>query len=457
VTLTLALLLAYALLLVAAGAWVARRVTRSGDFFVAGRSLSTGLLFTTLLAANIGAGSTVGATGLAYRYGWSAWWWSGSAALGCLVLGLGVAPRLHRFAAERGHLTVGDFLEARFDRGVRALVALVLGLATLLILAGQLIAMAWAFEVLAGVPKTWGCALAGVVLVAYVGGGGLLASAWVNLIELVVLLLGFALALPFAWELAGGFSGATASAPAPPAMPAPLWVGLLTTLLPSFIVSPGLIQKTWGAISPAVARRAVLLNAGALAVFACVPVLLGLAARQARPDLAHPEQALPVLLAEVLPPWVGGLGLAALFAAEISTADAVLFMLATSLGKDVYKTFVRPQADDAALLRVGRRATLVAGLLGVLLASMVPAVVDALRGFYGVLTVALAAPLLVGLYSTRATARQARVAVVASIATMIALRLALGASPHAAWAPYLAATALAFVVLLWPSGKRAEP
>jgi SSS family solute:Na+ symporter len=150
---TLALLGLYASLLVGAGLYVSRRVKGSGDFFVAGRRLPTALVFTTLLAANIGAGSTVGAAGLGYRYGLSAWWWSGSAALGCLLLGAFVAPRLHRLAVERGFLTVGDFLEARFDRSVRALVAAVLWIGTLSILAGQLIAMAWALEVIAGLPR----------------------------------------------------------------------------------------------------------------------------------------------------------------------------------------------------------------------------------------------------------------------------------------------------------------
>ncbi len=52
------------------------------------------MVFATMLAANIGAGSTVGAAGLAYRHGLSAWWWSGSAAIGCLLMGLLVAPAL---------------------------------------------------------------------------------------------------------------------------------------------------------------------------------------------------------------------------------------------------------------------------------------------------------------------------------------------------------------------------
>ena len=48
------------------GLWIGRHVRASGDFFVAGRSLRSALIFATFLAGNIGAGSTVGAAGLAY-------------------------------------------------------------------------------------------------------------------------------------------------------------------------------------------------------------------------------------------------------------------------------------------------------------------------------------------------------------------------------------------------------
>ncbi len=450
-----ALLLAWGALLVAAGALVARRVRGSGDFFVAGRALPAGLVCATLLAANIGAGSTVGATGLAYGFGPAAWFWSGSAALGCVGLGLWVAPRLHALASQRGFLTLGDFLEARYDRGTRGLLGLVLCGASLLILAGQVIAMAWALQAVAGVPRAWGCLLSGLVLVAYFSGGGLLAAAWVNVLELGVLLLGFALAVPFAWSAAGGAAGLRAASAATAPMPSALLAGLLVTLVPAFVVSPGLVQKTWGARTPREARRAVLWNAAALLLFACVPVILGLCARRIRPGLAQPEMALPVLLAEVLPPWLGGLGLAALFAAEISTADAVLFMLSTSLARDLYHAYLRPDADDATLLRLARRSAWGAGALGTALALLLPTVVDALKAFYGVLSVALFAPLVIGLMTPRPGARQARRAIAASCAALLALRLLLAGSPHAAWAPYLAAMALSALVLLWPTPRRA--
>ena len=66
------LLIVFSAGLIFLGSWVGRSVRGSSDFFVAGRSLGPGLLFSTFLAANIGASSTVGATGHAYRDGLAA-------------------------------------------------------------------------------------------------------------------------------------------------------------------------------------------------------------------------------------------------------------------------------------------------------------------------------------------------------------------------------------------------
>ncbi len=448
------LLLAYGAGLVVVGLLTARRVRGASDFFVAGRRLSGGMVFSTLLAANIGAGSTVGACGLGYRYGLSAWWWSGSAAIGCLFLGLAVAPRLHRLAAERGFLTVGDFLEARYDRSVRLLVGALLWIGTLLILAGQLIAVAWALDVMLGLAKLWGCLVAGLMVVAYFSRGGLASAVWVNLIELVVLLAGFAVALPYAVAAAGGWgalrdaagAGQAASYSGFTGMGAPALLGLLLTLVPSFMISPGLVQKSWGARSAAAARAAALGNSAALALFAFIPALLGMSVRALRPSLPNAELALPTLMAEILPAWLGALGLAALFAAELSTADAVLYMLSTSLAQDLYKTFLDPPADDATLLRVGRRASLAAGALGTLLAVVLPSVVSALRAFYGLMTVALFAPLIVGLYSTRSRAGHARAAVIASVVAATLCLLGFSGTPQAEWVPFAAGVAVALAV-----------
>ena len=118
-TVTLALLLLYSALQVGLGLWIGRRVRSGGDFFVAGRGLSAGLIFSAFLAANIGAGSTVGATAVGYADGLSAWWRNGSAGIGSLLLAFWIGPRIWREAKLHNDLTVGDFLERHYGRTLR--------------------------------------------------------------------------------------------------------------------------------------------------------------------------------------------------------------------------------------------------------------------------------------------------------------------------------------------------
>src|SRR5215475_13573829 len=190
--LQVAVLIAYSSLLVGFGLIISRRVKKANDFLVAGRSLGPGLLATTFLAANIGAGSTVGATGLGYVYGLGAWWWVGCAGIGSFILANTVGPKIWALAANNGWRTVVDFLDYRYNRSVRGFIALLLWVGTLMILAGQLIAISQILEVVIALPKWEGCLIGGIVVTTYFAAGGLLSSAWVNVVQLSVKLAGFA-------------------------------------------------------------------------------------------------------------------------------------------------------------------------------------------------------------------------------------------------------------------------
>ncbi len=427
---TLLLLLAYSVVLMLLGLWIGRRVETSAAFFVAGRRLGPVLICSTVLAANIGAGSTVGAAGLGYRDGLSAWWWVGSAGIGTLVLAFWVGPRIWRIAKERGLYTVGDFLEARYGRSVRAVIAILLWLGTLAILAGQLIAVAWVLDVVAGVPKVAGCLIGGGVMIVYFASGGLLTSAWVNLVELVVLLVGFGIALPWVLSDVGGWSAFAATAPTTSQDYFGFWEGggsgwvYLALLAPAFIISPGLLQKVYGARDERAIRMGVGLAGVVLLVFAFVPPMLGMLARAYAPELANPELALPTVLMAGLPLALGSLGLAAVFSAEISSADAILFMLSTSLSEDLYRRFLRPDASDAEVLRVARLAAVVGGGLGVALAIVLPTVVGSLTVFYSLLGVSLFVPVIAGLHSRRPGVPEALAAIAGGVTVVAALRLA---------------------------------
>ncbi len=429
----------YAAGLVALGLWIGRRVDSSGGFFVAGRRLGPVLIFATVLAANIGAGSTVGAASLGYRDGLSGWWWVGSAGIGTLALAFWLGPKIWRVARESQLYTVGDFLELRYGQSVRATIAILLWLATLAILAGQIIAVAFILDVVAGVPKAMGCLIGGAVMTAYFAAGGLLTSAWVNLVQLVVLFGGFAVAFPLALARAGGWGAIVAAAPSTSSTYFNAfqsgdsgWTYLLL-LGPAFVISPGLIQKVYGARDERAIRLGLGAAALALMVFAVIPPMIGMIARVYQPELVNMDLALPTVLMEGLPLAIGSLALAAVVSAELSSADAILFMLATSLSKDLYKRFLKPNADDREVLQVARLAAVLGGTLGVLLAIVLESVIAALTIFYSVLVVSLFVPIVMGLYTNRAGLPEAFAAIIGGVLTWVVVRVA--PWDAAAWAP----------------------
>ena len=427
----LLLLILYSVGIIAFGLWTARFVRQSADFFVAGRSLGPGLILASMLAANIGAGSTVGVAGLAYRDGLSAWWWVGSAGLASIVFARWVAPKLWALAAEHNFYTTGDYLEFRYGSMVRGVVTLLICLGSLAILAGQLIAGAAILNVITGVPRWLGALIGATVMTIYFAAGGLLGSAWVNTVQLVIMLAGFLVALPYMVGGVGGIGALTGAS-------VPAWFGdptyssgpgsgwtLFFLTFPAFIVSPGLIQKAYGAANRSALTSGIMWNAAALLLFAFVPTIMGMTARVALPGIEDPNAVLPTLLATQLPLWLGALALSAVFSTEVDTCDAILFMFSTSMSQDLYKRHVNPAASDAQLLKVARLSAVVGGALGVVLSIYLVTVIQALGIFYSLLGVSLFVPLLGGLYSRRAGAAEALAAIAAGITTLLLVRFAL--------------------------------
>ena len=441
---TVALLLAYSVLMIAVGLVIGRRVRGAHDFFVAGRRLGPGLLFSTVLAANIGAGSTVGATALGYRDGLSAWWWNGSAGIGSLVLAFWIGPRIWREAAAHGDQTLGDFLERHYGRAMRGIVALLIWIGTYYILAGQLLGIAAVLYVAGDVPILAGIVAGAVVTTLYFVAGGLLSSAWVNLVQLIVILAGFAIAVPAALYAVGGLERALGASA--PALQVPLlgtgapgsgW-HLLVLLGPAFIVSPGILQKTFGARDESAVRRGIASNGVVLMVFAFAPALLGSVASVLYPELEKADTALATVLTGTLPVALGALALAAVFSAEVSSADAVLFMLSTSAARDFYKGFLNREASDASVLRVARLTAVLAGAIGIVVAVLARTVLDALQVFYAILTVTLFVPVLGALLPYR-TFRAAGLASVASgVGTLLIVQFATGGAGIRLVSPTLA-------------------
>jgi solute:Na+ symporter, SSS family len=437
-------LLLYSAFLMALGLFISRRVKNSTDYLVAGRSLGPGRLFATFLAANIGAGSTVGATGLGYRFGFSAWWWVGSAAIGTFILSQFLGPRLWTIAKQHNLATLQDFLELRYGKSVKALIAVLFWLGSLAILAGQIIAIAWILNTVAAIPKWEGCLIGGTVAIVYCTAGGLMASSFVNMFELAVTMSGLLLAVPFAIHTIGGWTTIQTLVPANQssidmfsitgagAKQVFAWIAIL---IPSFMISPGLVQKLYGARNTRTVRLGVGLNSLGQALFAFVPPILGLCALAALPHLPNAELALPSAMKLLLPRWLSIWTLASIFSAELSSTDAILFMLSTSLSVDLYKTFINPTVSPRRLLNVSRITSVAAGVLGILLAAILPSIIAAVSIFYSLIAVALFVPVIAGLYGRRVLSSAAITSIIAAITVTVIVRQLTGNEGYGIFSP----------------------
>jgi solute:Na+ symporter, SSS family len=188
------------------------------------------------------------------------------------------------------------------------------------------------------------------------------------------------------------------------------------------MISPGLVQKIYGARDTRTVRLGVGLNSLGQAIFAFVPPILGLCALASLPHLANPELALPSAMKLLLPKWLGVWTLASIFSAELSATDAILFMLSTSLAVDLYKTFLNPTISPRNLLIASRIASVGAGIIGILLAAVLPSIIAAVSIFYSLIAVALFVPVIAGLYSRRVLSSAALTSIVAAIAATVTVR-----------------------------------
>jgi SSS family solute:Na+ symporter len=195
-------------------------------------------------------------------------------------------------------------------------------------------------------------------------------------------------------------------------------------------------------------------------LYAGIPPLMGMIARVRFPSLPNHELALPMILMYGVPPIIGSLGLAAVFSAEISAADAGLFMLTTSLSQDLYKRFLNPAASDRLILAVTRGAAVGCGAVAVALAIVSPTIIGVIGIFYGLLGVSLFVPILAGLYSRRAGTPEGLASIFAGISTMIAVQLVTGGRAVFGVTPALAgilAACLGFVAVFLSRAGTYEP
>jgi Na+/proline symporter len=106
------------------------------------------------------------------------------------------------------------------------------------------------------------------------------------------------------------------------------------------------------------------------------------------------EQVLPVVLGQMLPAGIKGLVIAGLIAAAMSTFDSTLNAGASYIVKDIYQSYIKPDADGKQLMWASRWATIALCVVGVALAAIVPSI----NKIWGLITMGIGAGMFVPLF-----------------------------------------------------------
>ena len=436
-----ALLAVYFVFVLGIGWVVRRRVTKSEDFFLAGRSIPAWIAGLAFISANLGAQEVIGmgASGAKYGMMTSHFYWLG-AIPAMVFVGIFMMPFYYGSRAR----SVPEYLKLRFDEKTRGFNAMTFAVMTVFSSGISMYALAKLLELVLGWNFNLSILLSAVIVLAYIFLGGLTSAIYNEVLQFFLIVLGFLPLVLLGLKDVGGWSGlsaklstvATHAGFAPGAWTSswrhlgsaadnPMgvgWFGMAMGL--GFVLSFGywctdflVVQRAMAADSMTAARRTPLLAAFPKMLFPALVILPGMIAialHATRGGLLpvgsdgtpNYNLAVPVMLGHYLPSGLLGLGLTALMASFMSGMAGNVTAFNTVWTYDIYQSYLKPGQSDKHYLRMGHAATVFGILLSVAAAYATTKfnnIMDMLQLVFAFVNAPLFATFLLGMFWRRTT------------------------------------------------------
>jgi SSS family transporter len=406
-----AVLVTYFIAMILVGVVYSRRVKSLDMYFAGGKQLSWWLGGVSVVMASVSTFSIGVYSALGYQYGLVAvtlYWTTVPATLLATWL---FAVRWRR----AGVLTPTEFLETRFSPGVRQL--FVWSTVPLKVFDDALKIVAIGLFVSAGLKiSAVGAVVAvGLVTVFYTMLGGLWAVVITDFVQFVLVAAGVVLLAPLALHAAGGWHHVVAILPREffhPVYGPYTWGYVGSFLVLSTLSAAGnwsLIQRFYSARNDREARGIGWTAALLFLLLPPVWIITGMAARAfISPNGFDAQTVYARLSADLLPPGMFGLMIAALFAAAMSVISSSLNVTAAVLTVDVHQRLIHPAATQRELVFVGRALTVVTGLIALAIALVAIhfhwSMFDAMVLAFGFVLPPTVLPVVAGLLTRRLSA-----------------------------------------------------
>ena len=416
--------LAYFAVVFAIG-WYSLRATKDeADYWIAGGGLGWLTGGATLAATHTSAGTFVGTIGVMYTAGWSFGWVLLSIPLSYWFLVAVVAPRLTR----QRELTLPAFIETRYyGRGIRALAAAIILVATVVYIQAQIVAGGLIANAVFGIPTQWGMIGFTAILLVYTVVGGMIAVVYTDAFQLLVMALGALCAVPMALRQVDGVDGLLALVESAhplvftwETLPGTLLLTMGLSFFLGSIATPEKLIRLYAMKDMPTIRRGVLFAIIMILALNLLVFVLALAAIVLFPELPTGDVAMPMIATALLPPMLGAMMLAAITAAMMSTVDSLLIVAGSALSVDIYRNLLHPEASRARRMWVDRIGILVVGTVPVVLllagvgeGELVQFIVLL---FTALMAAAFVMPVVGGLLWRRATKQGAAAAMVGGVA-----------------------------------------
>jgi len=421
---------AYLSLMLWVGQKTGAKIANTKDYVMAGRRLPLWLNMTSLFATWFGAETCMGAAGEAMGGGLLAVIQDPFGAALCLfLLALFVAPAMYGMNV----LTLSDYLQKRYGRGFGPLSAVFFIAAYMSWLGSQLVAFGVILSTLTGFPPLAGTLLGSTIILIYTYKGGLLADAWNDFIQAIVLIPGMLILFFFAIQKAGGWDSFFALVPAEHWRMIPKEGGLGNWMLYlqawciiglGSLPSQDLYQRASAGRSLKTVRLAAV-GAGFLYLtIGLIPVFIGIVGPQLYPLVGgESEHVLVSGAMHILPPFLLIIFMGSLLAAIMSTADSVILAPATLFTENILKPFVLNDTSDANILLWCRRSTIGVTAIALLLALSFKKIYALTMNSSAILMASLLVPFLAGIWWPRANRTGALAAIIVGSLTFVGGKL----------------------------------
>lgn len=417
--------------------WRLRKgISTSGDFLTSGRSVPVWITSLAFIAANLGAVELIGMAASGAKYGimTAHFYWLG-AIPAMLFMGIFMMPFYYGSKAR----SVPEYLKMRFDEKTRAFNAFSFAIMTILASGISMYALGLLLQLVLGWSFTISVLASAAIVLAYTFLGGLTSAIYNEVLQFLLIVLGFAPLAILAVAKAGGWHGIVARLPpnmthawrymgSPTENPMGVELfGMIAGL--GFVLSFGywctnflVVQRALAADSMSAARRTPLIGTLPKMILPFIVIMPGIAAlalSKMNLGYAFPlkatggpdyDQALTTLMAQFYPAGILGVGLTGLMASFMSGMAGNVTAFNTVFTYDIYQAYIRPGAPDRHYLTVGRVTTVAGVILSIgaaYLATRYNDLMDLLQLVFGVVNAPLFATFLLGMFWKRATAHGA--------------------------------------------------